>query len=149
LENCNPLFGRGEVIEGPVSIVKDCYNANPESMEEAIEFMDELPWRGRKIYVIGAMKELGPGEDGAHSALGERLSRSKADAVFFLGEETESAYSIVKKSSHIHTAYYKNHEELVRAVLSSMTRGDVILLKGSRTMELERLIEPIREKGSL
>jgi len=86
-----PLFGRSEILRGKVTVIRDCYNANPESTAEAIGLCDDLEWAGRRVYVIGSMLELGTASAGAHAEIGRRLGSSKADMVFFYGPETVSA----------------------------------------------------------
>ncbi len=144
LESAVSYSGRGEVIKGPVTIIQDCYNANYESLSGAVEFTDSLPWNGRKVYVLGAMKELGDESRKFHSLIGELLSVSAADAVFFFGKETEISYSILKDCSFGGFTYYSdNYNDLENNVLDFLCAGDLVLLKGSRSMELERLVDPV------
>ena len=77
LEAVTPLFGRSQVIRGEVTVIADCYNANPDSMERALEFLESLPWEGKRIAVLGGMRELGELTGGAHAALGERLRQHR------------------------------------------------------------------------
>ena len=85
LEAVTPLFGRSQIIRGAVTVIVDCYNANPDSMDKALSFVSEVPWDGRKIAVLGGMRELGAGTADAHRALGETLRDSMFDAIFLLG----------------------------------------------------------------
>ena len=55
LESVKPLFGRQEIIKGRTTVIRDCYNANPESTAKSIEFCDSVDWPGRKVYVIADM----------------------------------------------------------------------------------------------
>ncbi len=75
LEAVAPLFGRSQVIEGPVTVIVDCYNANPDSMEQAVGFLEALPWPGRSIAVLGGMRELGDEGPEAHANLGRAPAR--------------------------------------------------------------------------
>jgi len=140
LESVKPLFGRGEILYGRTTVIRDCYNANPESVEEALDFCDSLEWPGRKIYIVGSMLELGDSSEKAHADLGRRLLSCKAGAVFLFGEETQAAAEIIKKEGRdllfLHT---KDRDELSAAVNSCVKSGDLVLLKGSRGCELETL----------
>jgi UDP-N-acetylmuramoyl-tripeptide--D-alanyl-D-alanine ligase len=138
LESVRPLFGRGEILRGRVTVIQDCYNANPESVAQALEFCESLDWPGRKIYVIGEMLELGKNSPKAHETLGRLLAESKADMIFLYGEEIEAAAKILKDGnvSFIHTG---DMDELSRALDSFVRGGDLVLLKGSRGCALERL----------
>ncbi|MEJ5189006.1 UDP-N-acetylmuramoyl-tripeptide--D-alanyl-D-alanine ligase [Treponema sp. J25] len=137
-----PLFGRGEIIKGPVTILRDCYNANPESMEQAVGFCDSLEWKGKRVYVIGSMLELGEKSEEAHRQIAHVLAKSKADRIFLFGEETaimEPIVAATKGSAAV--GYTTSFDELQEKVRRSVEEGDLVLLKGSRGMALERLTE--------
>jgi UDP-N-acetylmuramoyl-tripeptide--D-alanyl-D-alanine ligase len=139
LESVKPLFGRGEILEGPVTVIRECYNANPESMEAAIEFCDSITVTGRRIYVIGSMLELGRISEEAHRKLGQQLSCSRGDLIFLYGEETLPAAEILKNAGNkvfFHTAVMG---ELARLLREHVQTGDYVLLKGSRGCALEQL----------
>jgi UDP-N-acetylmuramoyl-tripeptide--D-alanyl-D-alanine ligase len=147
LENAEPLFGRGQVFEGPITVIQDCYNANRESFQQALDFFNSLRWKGRKVGVIGPMKELGEYTEEAHEKLGRWIVESNCSVVFFFGEETEPAYNTVKdmaesKQVYWHTEYNELQEELAKTV----AEGDIVLLKGSRAAALERLRAVLMEK---
>jgi len=138
LESVKPLFGRGEILQGRVTVIQDCYNSNPESVTEALEFCDSLDWPGRKIYVLGEMRELGEDSRAAHEDLGRLLSGSKAGLVFLFGDEIRPAAEFLKNGalSYTHTC---DIDELSRALNAYVRDGDLVLLKGSRGCALERL----------
>jgi UDP-N-acetylmuramoyl-tripeptide--D-alanyl-D-alanine ligase len=142
-----PLFGRSEILHGPVTVIRDCYNANPESMAEVISFCDGLDWPGRRVYVLGSMLELGEASVGAHCGIGRLLAASNADKVFFYGAETRVAAEALasaqaegtgagRKIACFHTDIINN---LFRALEDYIRPGDLILLKGSRGCALEQL----------
>jgi UDP-N-acetylmuramoyl-tripeptide--D-alanyl-D-alanine ligase len=141
LESVRPLFGRGEVLEGPVTVIRDCYTANPESMAEAVAFCDHLAWPGRKIYVIGSMRELGRISVDAHEELGRLLAVSAAEMIFLYGEETAAAAEILKDAGGIPFFYTTAMQELSEALGAFVRPGDLVLLKGSRNCALESLTE--------
>ncbi|MDR3343871.1 MAG: UDP-N-acetylmuramoyl-tripeptide--D-alanyl-D-alanine ligase [Treponema sp.] len=140
LASVRPLFGRSEILHGPVTVIRDCYNANPESLGEAIAWCDGLEWPGRRIYVIGAMLELGSATGEAHAQLGRVLRASKADMVCLFGAETQAAVAVLegslRKISCFHTDSIKN---LSRFLADYIRPGDLVLLKGSRGCALEQL----------
>jgi UDP-N-acetylmuramoyl-tripeptide--D-alanyl-D-alanine ligase len=140
LESVKPLFGRGEILYGRTTVIRDCYNSNPESVEEALDFCDSLEWPGRRIYVMGSMLELGDASEKAHADLGRRLALCKAGMVFLFGEEIQAAAETMKKeAADLLSLYTKDRDELSRALDSSVKSGDLVLLKGSRGCELETL----------
>jgi UDP-N-acetylmuramoyl-tripeptide--D-alanyl-D-alanine ligase len=141
LEAVTPLFGRSQIVTGPITLLVDCYNANPDSMESAITFLETLPWDGRKIAVLGAMRELGDQTAAAHAALGARLAATPLDAVFLLGEEMEQALAAIEGAPARQRFSLFHDLGLLGARLESSVRpGDIVLLKGSRSLEMERLL---------
>jgi UDP-N-acetylmuramoyl-tripeptide--D-alanyl-D-alanine ligase len=141
IESFTPLFGRSEVLRGPMTVMRDCYNANPESMAAAIRFCDRLEWRGRRVYVLGSMLELGGDSAAAHRRLGTILAESRADAVFLFGKETQDTAEALSganpKVSFVHT---DDINTLADALAQAVRKGDLILLKGSRGCALEQLM---------
>ncbi|MCK4540649.1 MAG: UDP-N-acetylmuramoyl-tripeptide--D-alanyl-D-alanine ligase [Spirochaetales bacterium] len=144
LSKVQPLFGRGEVIPGRVTIVQDCYNANLDSTVRAIDLVDDLSWNGRKVLVLGSMLELGDASKEEHEAIGRRASESEAKGIFFFGEEAGWSSAACRDKGR-NCFWTEDYEELQRQVVSFLRPDDIILLKGSRMMALERLTEVINE----
>ncbi|HCM25254.1 MAG: UDP-N-acetylmuramoyl-tripeptide--D-alanyl-D-alanine ligase [Treponema sp. GWB1_62_6] len=152
LASARPLFGRAEILKGPVTVVRDCYNANPEATEAAIAFCDSVEWKGRRIYVVGSMLELGEAAEREHERIGEALARCKADDVVLFGPETEAAARVLREGGTATGAVLfrtDDIDDLSRIVSARAREGDLVLLKGSRGMALERLTEILipGEKG--
>lgn len=141
IETARPLFGRGEVLRGEVTVVRDCYNANPEATEAAIAFCDSVDWSGRRVYIVGSMLELGDQSAVEHRRIGSVLASSRADTVVLFGPETEDARSAFAESGAAAKRVIRTDDidELSRAVASLVGPGDLVLLKGSRGTALERL----------
>jgi len=141
LEAVTPLFGRSQVIHGTVTVIADCYNANPDSMELALEFLETLPGEGRRIAVLGGMRELGDETGPAHAALGERLRGTGLDAVLLFGAEMEHAWKAAAGGAVAPRISWTVDMDALGGRLQSLVRpGDIVLLKGSRGLELERLL---------
>jgi UDP-N-acetylmuramoyl-tripeptide--D-alanyl-D-alanine ligase len=138
LESVRPLFGRSEILEGDITVIRDCYNANPESVAAALSFCDGLAYPGRKVYVLGSMLELGDNSGAAHRRLGAALARGDADMLFLYGEEMEDAAAELAKAG---TGYFHTNdmESLASRLRDYVGPGDLVLLKGSRGCGLERL----------
>jgi len=140
LEKVRPLFGRLEILKGRATVIRDCYNANPESAEKSVEFCNSLDRQGRLVFVIGDMLELGEVSASAHAKLGEQLAESRADRVFLFGKETAAAARVLEsKGKNVFRT--ENIDELSFALDSYVQKGDLVLLKGSRGCSLERLSE--------
>jgi UDP-N-acetylmuramoyl-tripeptide--D-alanyl-D-alanine ligase len=147
----SPLFGRGEILPGPVTVFRDCYNANPESAAEAIGFCDGLPWPGRRIYIIGSMLELGGQSRSAHEKIGRLLAASRADMICLFGAETGAAAEVLEQARgegrDIPFFHTDDMDELSRAAEDCIRPGDLVLLKGSRGCALEGLTGVIQAAG--
>jgi UDP-N-acetylmuramoyl-tripeptide--D-alanyl-D-alanine ligase len=139
LESVKPLFGRGEIFRGPVTVIRDCYNANPESAAAALAFCDGLDWPGRRIYVMGSMLELGAASPAEHRALGRRLAASQADMVYLFGAETAPAAGALGEEGKVPFFHTDTMGELAGALGKYLRPGDLVLLKGSRGCALEEL----------
>ncbi len=146
LESVRPMFGRSQIIRGPVTVIQDCYNANPDSFRQVFAFLSALPWPGRKIGVLGAMKELGEQSGEAHRRIGSQAALCDFQALFFFGEEMEQAYLETRDMAFKGTAYWMTDIESLGSSLHSYLRdGDLLLIKGSRAVELERLLPELIE----
>jgi UDP-N-acetylmuramoyl-tripeptide--D-alanyl-D-alanine ligase len=148
LASVKAIFGRSEILEGRITMIRDCYNANPESSAEALAFCDALEYPGRKIYVMGSMLELGELSREAHRELGRLLSSSRADKVFLYGEETEEAAALLDAAANavadtrgVPFFHTNCMGELERELGAFVRDGDLVLLKGSRGCALERLTD--------
>ncbi|HEY9055163.1 MAG TPA: cyanophycin synthetase, partial [Rectinemataceae bacterium] len=150
LASVKPLFGRSQLFGGRISLLQDCYNANPESSRALLDLVDSLEWPGKKIYVLGSMRELGEESRAEHRALGARARKSKADKLFFFGEEMAEALlgweeaGGARRSPPLHT---EDMALLQKAVLAALEPGDLLVLKASRGLELERLSNAVFDAG--
>ncbi len=134
-----PLFGRSQILESDFTVLVDCYNANPDSMQSALELCDGLEWSGRKLFVLGSMLELGAESDAAHVRICELAQETEATHLFFFGAEmAEAARSVRFGNKMIYIT--EDYQALENRLTGIVRRGDFILLKGSRGMALERLL---------
>jgi UDP-N-acetylmuramoyl-tripeptide--D-alanyl-D-alanine ligase len=141
LEKVRPLFGRSQIIRDRVTIIQDCYNANPDSFDHVFHFVSELPWPGRKIAVLGSMKELGSRSQEAHRRIGARAARADFQGLFLFGEEMQEAFREINRMDFEGSvSWMTDFDSLREALLSYLREGDLLLIKGSRAVELERLV---------
>lgn len=134
---------RMQVVESDgKTILLDTYNASPPSMIAAIETLSDLPVSGCRLAVLGDMRELGDLTESAHKQLGKVLAKSKLHGVLFVGEHMRLAY----KEAKCHPAPMRMAKDLddVRQYLRNAKPGDVVLVKGSRALELEKALEDLR-----
>ena len=129
------MAGRQEIFEkNGYTIIKDCYNAGPESMAAALNVLAGR--QGRKIAVLGDMLELGACAPAEHEKLG-KTAAEKADLIFAYGPN--AVY--VAKGSAGKAQTYDDHAALAQALKAAAQPGDVILFKGSRGMHMEYSLE--------
>jgi UDP-N-acetylmuramoyl-tripeptide--D-alanyl-D-alanine ligase len=137
----DPRFSqlRGEIVELPsgVTVINDCYNANPMSMRAALEHLAAFG-DGRRLAVLGGMAELGPDAARYHREVGERAEELGIDVLITVGE---LALPIAEEFGG--EAYSVGTPEEAGAVLDELAEpGDRVLVKGSRSIGLERVLEP-------
>lgn len=116
---------------GPWEVIDDTYNANPASMEAALQLLAKMP--GRKVAILGTMRELGQSERVLHQQIGS-LAHQIADVVIGVGELSEEYRPVVQ---------FASSEEAARGVFSYLKKGDSILVKGSHSVSMEKIIEGI------
>ncbi len=135
------MSGRQEIFKaGDYTIIKDCYNASPESMIAALGVLGNRP--GRHIAVLGDMLELGDCANAEHYKVG-RIAAEKADMVFAYGDYANRIIdgTITGGMSQSRGRAYHDSRELVSALRQTAKPGDVILFKASRAVHLEQVLE--------
>ena len=149
LENLSHLNGRMEIKKETLKngkeafLIEDCYNANPDSMKEALLFCAGLKEKGKKILVLADMKELGKESYKAHFEIGKVIANTNVDAVFLIGPEIMAAKDALEGRNNLFCYENKNEEsfnEIAEKINGITEAGDVLLFKGSHSMELEKLI---------
>jgi UDP-N-acetylmuramoyl-tripeptide--D-alanyl-D-alanine ligase len=128
---------RGEVVElgGGVTVVNDCYNANPMSMRAALDHLASSP-ADRRIAVLGAMAELGDDGERFHREIGRRADELGVDVLVTVGEGALPYGEAFDGERHAVAS-----PEEARAILEELAQpGDRVLIKGSRSAGLERVV---------
>lgn len=120
-----------------ITVLNDCYNANPESVSLALRTMSEYPSKGKRIAVLADMLELGDSAVNEHSRILE-YALQISDYVILFGEIFVELGSVLA-SEKIRTALC--HERIVEYLNECLREGDVMLIKGSRGMRLEKVLE--------
>jgi UDP-N-acetylmuramoyl-tripeptide--D-alanyl-D-alanine ligase len=149
LENFQSIPMRMEIVplKGGKTLINDAYNANPHSMELALETLVEAKGEGKAIAVLGDMLELGNFTKEAHEQLGEKVSELSIDFLLALGEEAP----IVVESAIRHgfplerVRVVESHSEAISILKQMIQNGDWILVKGSRRMAMEKIVEGLTE----
>jgi UDP-N-acetylmuramoyl-tripeptide--D-alanyl-D-alanine ligase len=138
-----PAMRLERIEAGEVTIINDAYNANPDSVSAAATVLAEMPAQ-RRVMILGDMRELGEQSEVIHTELGELLARRRADLLIGVGE---LGRLIARGAANggVETREYDSVDDLIGDLDGLFQAGDVILVKGSRTMGMERAVEPIRE----
>jgi len=148
-ECCRGLFkskltkGRLEqkTVKG-IQFLDDSYNANPDSMVAALRTLARVPAKGRRIAMLGRMNELGAEAENGHRRVGRSAAEEKIDCIVSVGDDlarliAESARQAGVKEV-FQTASTEEATELLRKIASE---GDLVLIKGSRTVRMEKIVE--------
>ena len=142
------LAGRGAqtlvpVPGGTVRVIDESYNANPASMTAALQVLGETAAAGRKIAVLGAMRELGAASDDYHAALAQPVLASGAAYALLVGPEMASLAKALGSAIAVqHLADASAAEAALGGILAA---GDAVLIKGSNSVGLGRLVSALGE----
>ncbi|HEF1904195.1 UDP-N-acetylmuramoyl-tripeptide--D-alanyl-D-alanine ligase [Bacillus thuringiensis] len=124
------------------TIINDAWNASPSSMKAAIETLQKLNAYKKKIIVIGDMLELGKKAETYHREIGEMLNEESIQYVFTYGELAKIVAEEARKNYHTgKIKSFDNKAKIAEEVLKVITKKDVVLLKGSRGMALEEIVQ--------
>jgi UDP-N-acetylmuramoyl-tripeptide--D-alanyl-D-alanine ligase len=153
LQQLRPLPGRGEVLhfEEGFSVVNDSYNSNPAALETMISFLKRVPGYKRKILVAGEMLELGPRSQEYHRDCGSSAARSKLDVIvgvrgqaqFLINESRARGYDDSR------ALFFESVDEAGEWLSGSVKARELILVKGSRGVKTELMIETLKRHHSL
>lgn len=154
LENMAKLNGRMEIDQAKLKngneayLVKDCYNANPDSMEKVIEFVSGVKNVNKRIFVLADMKELGEKSKAGHELIGKVLSENAYDYAVLIGPEMKYAFEVLggtenKKNYYFEEKSDETFKKIVAFLLEVSKTNDVIVFKGSHSMELEKMIPEV------
>ncbi|HWH47628.1 MAG TPA: UDP-N-acetylmuramoyl-tripeptide--D-alanyl-D-alanine ligase [Burkholderiales bacterium] len=139
IASCRGMKGRLQRRRLPsgATVIDDTYNANPESMKAAIAVL--AAQTGRRVFVMGDMGELGDAAAAMHAAVGVYAKRAGVEHLYALGDLSAMAVrSFGEGGTHFSTV-----QDLVAAIAGLMGRDTTLLIKGSRFMRMERVVEAL------
>ncbi|MDR2581538.1 MAG: UDP-N-acetylmuramoyl-tripeptide--D-alanyl-D-alanine ligase [Fibromonadaceae bacterium] len=139
---------RMQILEGnDITVISDCYNANPYAMEVSLKTLANIPCSGRKIAVLGDMKELGERSKEYHRKTGSALAKLSIDYLVAIGNDAleycEGAEEAGLKAGRI--KYFENNASAIDALKLLLRKKDMVLVKGSRSMKLEEVANNLLE----
>jgi UDP-N-acetylmuramoyl-tripeptide--D-alanyl-D-alanine ligase len=133
---------RGEIVEaGPLSVVVDCYNANPQSTRAALDTLASRAGEGRRIAFLGTMLELGTGSDTLHGEVLDYALDRGLDLVVATGDFADALPDL--KDPRL--VRFADPEAAYQRVLPILREGGTLLLKASRGVRLERILPRLEE----
>jgi len=141
ITNYTPQNNRSQIIElGKTTLLMDAYNANPTSMKAALESFNKFP-ANNKVAILGDMFELGATSEKEHQDLVTYLENLNFSRVFLVGTNFKKA-----KANSPKIQQFEKFQELEEAIISTDLQNTKVLIKGSRGMALERLLDVFKRK---
>jgi UDP-N-acetylmuramoyl-tripeptide--D-alanyl-D-alanine ligase len=138
------LHGYGRMVVenlAGITLINDCYNANPDSMASALRTLQSMSGTKKKIAILGDMRELGEASANEHIEL-LRLAIASADAVLITGAEMQKANASVQDSKLL---WFSDNSALSQYLIANIQDYSVILVKGSRGMKMEEVIAALKQ----
>ncbi|MDD4368662.1 MAG: UDP-N-acetylmuramoyl-tripeptide--D-alanyl-D-alanine ligase [Oscillospiraceae bacterium] len=130
---------------GGLMIINDSYNASPESVQAAINLLGEVGGPRRRVVAMASMNELGEYAWALHQEIGERLALGDVDELYLCGPFAEAveqgARQVKPGAMHIHR--FKDRDSLIIALLTALNEQDILLVKGSRSYQMEKVVEAV------
>jgi len=145
-----PLPTRGALLTltNNIKLVDDSYNSNPAALESALRSLADLPAK-RKVAVLGDMLELGGKEVDYHFQAGKQVASLGWDILVTIGslskQMIEGALSSGMKANQVFS--FNNSDEAAAEIESLVQEGDLVLVKGSRKIKTEKIVERLKSKG--
>ena len=143
---------RAELLQiGTLTVLNDCYNANPASMKNALDILTNLDSAGkhRLVFICGDMAELGQQTEHLHAELGASITKARVQLLMAVGEfakiTAEAAKRIAVRPWRIQTKCFDDTLSACNNLKDSIKDYDIILVKGSRTAKLEMAVERLKE----
>jgi UDP-N-acetylmuramoyl-tripeptide--D-alanyl-D-alanine ligase len=131
---------------GKLTLINDAYNANPASMSAAVGVLCETAASKRRVMIVGDMRELGGESERLHREVAEKIAVANVQMVIAVGERSKLVTQTIKQRSEgvIETHAFATTELARKRLVSFLRPDDTILVKGSRAMGLEKLVEAVR-----
>lgn len=143
LESLNAVKGRLTTREGRngATILDDSYNANPASLHAGLEVLATCT--GRRLLALGDMGELGENTEVLHRQAGDEARKMGIDGLYATGRLSRSASEAFGENGH----FYESQQQLIEALLAQMNSDVTVLVKGSRSSRMERVVEALCTEG--
>jgi UDP-N-acetylmuramoyl-tripeptide--D-alanyl-D-alanine ligase len=142
-----PADKRGQVVKlGNITVINDCYNCNPKALEAMVDALAGMPAK-RRIVVAGEMLELGPTGDDLHRQAGQHIAGKKIDLLLGVQGQAQQMVEAAIRAG-MRAEFVSTPEEAGEWLARETRDGDVVLLKASRGVKLERALEKWQSQKS-
>lgn len=141
LANYTPSGMRQKIVDfNEITVIEDCYNASPDSMNATIETLSSLKAK-KRIAVFADMLELGDSSESLHYGVGKSVAKSNIDFLVCYGEKAKFIQKGAAENGMKNVFHFDDKEELCEKLVQLCEKGDAVTFKGSRGMKLEDVIE--------
>ncbi len=138
VESYKTVGSRSNIIrKNDITIIDDCYNANPTSVRASVNSLTKF--EGRKVALIGDMKELGTNEKELHFDTGKFIFDKGIDKVVAVGELSKHLFDGANKNGY----YFETVEQCIEHIADIIKKGDTVLVKASHSMHFEKIVEQL------
>lgn len=137
---------RQKIVKGAcgVTIIDDAYNASPDSMKASLSVLNDIPSKGRRVAVLGDMKELGSSEVRFHEDIGSFICEKNIDTVFTVGDLAENIIKKIREiGADIRCQSFIDNAEIESFLSTEFNENDVVLFKASNSMKFSELVKEI------
>jgi UDP-N-acetylmuramoyl-tripeptide--D-alanyl-D-alanine ligase len=142
-----PADKRGQVVKlGNITVINDCYNCNPKALEAMVDALAGMPAK-RRIVVVGAMLELGLAGDDLHRQAGQHIAGKKIDLLLGVRGQAQHMVEAARRAG-MQAEFVATPEEAGEWLARETRDGDIVLLKASRGVKLERALEKWQSQKS-
>lgn len=132
-------------LESGLTIIDDTYNASPDSMRAALKVLRDYSINGRKVAILGDMFEMGEFAPELHQEVGQFVSEMAIDVLIAIGDLAKHIYEGYKEKGTKDAYYFETKEAFIENIMHIIQKEDCVLLKASRGMHFEALIEEVRK----
>ncbi|MEM1297496.1 MAG: UDP-N-acetylmuramoyl-tripeptide--D-alanyl-D-alanine ligase, partial [Verrucomicrobiota bacterium] len=133
-------------VVGGIPFLDDSYNANPDSVKAALRTLRDLPVEGKRVAVLGLMAELGDHAEAEHVELGRSVVENKIDILLGIGEEGRHMSEGAGNGAECHV--FDDHPSIAEYLRTNLGSTDLVLLKGSRSAEMERVFAHLTDQAT-
>lgn len=131
--------------ESGLTIIDDTYNASPDSMQAALKVLRDYDAKGRKVAILGDMFEMGEFAPKLHQEVGQFVTETAIDVLIAIGHLAKHIYEGYKEKGTKDAYYFETKEAFIENLMHIIQKEDCVLLKASRGMHFEALIEEVRK----